>query len=122
MYISEKVLEQVFEGKNAKSAYLKCCKWVSTNIIAKNNSENITYKIEKINRSGLVYSVKLTVYITVDEELIHEHNCDVCREMSSSFFMQQNKYLCETCKMQPYRRRMKEKLELIKKGLKGKIF
>lgn len=122
MYISEKVLEQAFYGKDVKQSYLKCCKWVSTNILAVNNSENITYKIEKIKKDGLVYGVSLTVFVTLDEEKIQEHNCDICREMSSSFFMQQNKYLCETCKMQPYRKRMREKLEAVKKGLKGKVF
>ena len=55
MYISEKVLERAFYGKDVKQSYLKCCKWVSTNILAVNNSENITYKIEKIKKDGLVF-------------------------------------------------------------------
>lgn len=47
MIISEKILEKEFEGKNKKDAYLNCCKWLSTNIIAVNNSRFVTYKIEK---------------------------------------------------------------------------
>lgn len=62
MYISEKVIEREFSGKNMKEAYLKCCKWVSTNIIAVNNSENITYSIQK-KKTQDTYVVVLRVYV-----------------------------------------------------------
>ena len=121
MLISEKVLEKEFNGRTTKEAYLNCCKWLSTNIIAVNNSKNITYRIEKINTDSWSKTIRLTVYVTADEEEVHERHCNICKEVSGSFFMQKNKYMCEVCKMSPYRRRLKEKLNLIKEALKGKI-
>lgn len=121
MLISEKVIEKVFKGKTVKDAYMNCCKWLSTNVIAVNNSNNITYKIEKIKTKEYGGTVKLTLYITTDEEEICERNCNICKEVTGSFFMKQNKYMCEVCKVNPYRKRMKDKLDLIKEGLKGNI-
>ena len=121
MLISEKVLEKEFQGRTTKEAYLNCCKWLSTNIIAVNNSKNITYKMEKINTDSWSKTIRLTVYVTADEEEVHERHCNICKEVSGSFFMSQNKYMCEVCKVPPYRRRLKEKLNLIKEALKGKI-
>lgn len=121
MLISEKVLEKEFQGRTTKEAYLNCCKWLSTNIIAMNNSKNITYKTEKINTDSWSKTIRLTVYVTADEEEVHERHCNICKEVTGSFFMSKNKYMCEVCKMPPYRRRLKEKLNLIKEALKGKI-
>lgn len=121
MLISEKVLEKEFQGRTTKEAYLNCCKWLSTNIIAANNSKNITYKTEKINTDSWSKTIRLTVYVTADEEEVQERHCNICKEVSGSFFMSKNKYMCEVCKMPPYRRRLKEKLDLIKEALKGKI-
>ena len=121
MLIAEKILEKEFQGRTTKEAYLNCCKWLSTNIIAVNNSKNITYKMEKINTDSWSKTIRLTAYVTADEEEVHERNCNICKEVSGSFFMAQNKYMCEVCKMPPYRRRLKEKLNLIKEALKGKI-
>lgn len=121
MLISEKILEKEFQGRTTKEAYLNCCKWLSTNIIAVNNSKNITYKTEKINTDSWSKTIRLTVYVTADEEEVYERHCNICKEVSGSFFMTKNKYMCEVCKMPPYRRRLKEKLNLIKEALKGKI-
>lgn len=121
MLISEKILEKEFQGRTTKDAYLNCCKWLSTNIIAVNNSKNITYKTEKINTDSWSKTIRLIVYVTADEEEVHERHCNICKEVSGSFFMSKNKYMCEVCKMPPYRRRLKEKLNLIKEALKGKI-
>lgn len=48
MLIAEKILEKDFQGKTTKEAYLNCCKWLSTNVIAVNNSKHITYRTEKV--------------------------------------------------------------------------
>lgn len=119
MIISEKILEKEFEGKNKKDAYLNCCKWLSTNIIAVNNSRFVTYKIEK--KKEEFNKVILTVFVSIDENEVFERNCNICKEVSSSFFMSQNKYMCESCKLLPYRKRVNEKIKLVKEGLKGVI-
>lgn len=120
MLISEKIKEKEFEGKTTKEAYLNCCKWLSTNVIAINNSEHITYSIEKVNTGNWVKKVKLTLYVTTDEGEIQERNCNICKEATGMFYLKQNKYVCEICRISPYRQRLKDKLKLIKEGLKGK--
>ena len=47
MLIAEKIIQKQFKAKTMKQAYLECCKWISTNIVAKNNSKNISYSIKK---------------------------------------------------------------------------
>lgn len=121
MLIAEKILEKDFQGKTTKEAYLNCCKWLSTNVIAVNNSKHITYRTEKVETDDWSRIVRLTLYVTADEEEICERNCNICKEVTGSFFMTQNKYMCDVCKVPPYRKRLKDKLHLIKEGLKGKI-
>lgn len=121
MFVSEKIMEKEFASVTTKNAYLDCCKWISTNIIAVNNSENITYKIEKVKTKDWNKKIKLTVYVTANETEVKERHCDICREVTGSFFMTQNKNMCESCKMKPYRKRLMDRLELLKQGLKGKI-
>ena len=110
-----------FSAGTTKEAYLKCCKWISTNVLAKNNSDYITYKIYKIGDKNYKQDVKLEIFITVDEQEIHERNCAICQEMADSFFMSKNKYMCETCKLKPYRKRLHGRLQDVEKGLKGKV-
>lgn len=121
MLISEKIMEREFAGESIKDAYLRCCKWVSSNIIAINNSNHITYKIEKIDEGIWSNKVRLILYVTDDECEIKERHCDICKEVTQSFFMKQNKHMCESCKMEPYRKRMEDRLKSLKEGLKGKI-
>lgn len=121
MFVSEKIFEKEFEGRTTKEAYLNCCKWLSTNIIAVNNSKNITYNIEKVNEKNLVKKVKLTVYVTADEKEVNERNCDICKEVTGMFYLKQNKHMCESCKIPAYRKRIEHKLSSIKDGLKGRI-
>lgn len=118
MLISEKLYEREFEAKDNKTAYLKCCKWVSTNILAVNNSQNITYRIEKIDTDSWTGKVRLTVYVSTDEQEINNQNCNVCKEMQSMFYLSENKHKCESCKVPPYRRRLQNKLKMIMEGIK----
>lgn len=53
MIICEKIKEKEFIGGTTKEAYLNACKWLSTNVIAINNSKNITYRFEKLDKTGI---------------------------------------------------------------------
>lgn len=122
MIICEKVKEKEFTGNTTKEAYLKACKWLSTNIIATNNSQNVTYKFEKLDKTGIgTKKVKLILYVSTDEEELKTKHCDICKEVTGAFFMKENKYACEVCRIIPYRERIKKKLKLIKDGLKGTV-
>lgn len=122
MIVGEIIKEKEFSSKSMKEAYLDACKWVSTNILATNNSENIAYTIRKIKSKDFgVKKVKLTLYVIAEEEQVNERNCEICMEASSLFYMKQNKYKCESCGIKPYRERMKERLRLLREGLKGVV-
>ena len=122
MNVSEKIFEKDFKAYKMKDAYLEACKWVSSNIIAKNNSNNITYKMEKKEGQNSISKIHLTIYVTIDEQEVLERNCSICKEFNDNYFSCQNKYLCEVCRMPPYRNRLKERLESIKAVVKEKIF
>ena len=116
MLIAEKIIQKQFKAKTMKQAYLECCKWIATNILAENNSKNLSYSIKK-NESSCIGCVDLEVYIFTDESEVFEHNCDICKEFAGAFFSKENKYRCEVCKMPPYRKRLETKLETLKNGM-----
>lgn len=116
MLIAEKIIQKQFKAKTMKQAYLECCKWIATNILAENNSKNLSYSIKKNESSG-IGCVDLEVYIFTDESEVFEHNCDICREFAGAFFNKENKYRCEVCKTPPYRKRLETKLETLKTGM-----
>ena len=116
MLIAEKIIQKQFKAKTMKQAYLECCKWIATNILAENNSKNLSYSIKK-NESSVIGCVELAVYIFTDETEVFEHNCDICREFAGAFFNKENKYRCEVCKTPPYRKRLETKLETLKNGM-----
>lgn len=120
MIVGEKLFERTFEGRTQKDAYLTCCKWVASNIIAINNCRHVTYSIEKTEQR-FPKKVKLTAYVSADEEQIRDHNCEVCQEVGGILYSTEAKYRCYSCKLEPYRRRMKERLEMLKDGMKGGI-
>ena len=115
MLIAEKIIQKQFKAKTMKQAYLECCKWIATNILAENNSKNLSYSIKKNESSG-IGCVELEVYIMTDETEVFEHNCDICREFAGAFFNKENKYRCEVCKTPPYRKRLETKLETLRNG------
>lgn len=122
MIICEKIKEKEFIGGTTKEAYLNACKWLSTNVIAINNSKNITYRFEKVDKTGIgTKKVKLILFVSVDEEEIINKHCEICKEITGLFYLKENKYMCESCKINPYRERIKTKLKALKKGLKGSV-
>lgn len=124
MLICEKLFEKEFTKKSMKGAYLKCSKWFASNVLAINNSQNILHHIEKVNPKGNIEEcakVRLSVYVCAEETEIKEKHCEICQEVSGAFYMAKRNHMCENCKMLPYRRRMEDKIDTMKKALKGVI-
>ena len=91
-------------------------------MIAINNSKNITYRFEKIDKTGIgTKKVKLILFVYADEEEIINKHCEICKEITGLFYLKENKYMCESCKINPYRERIKAKLKALKEGLKGSV-
>lgn len=118
MLISEKVKEKVFHGTNTKEAYLKACKWYATNFISISENKNLSCTFEKVKcKNSMVCSIKLTVYVMFDENEVLQKNCEICNEANKLFYIRGNKNKCDSCKVNPYRERMKERLKRLKEGL-----
>lgn len=123
MLIGEKVFQKDFINTTTKGAYLDACKWVSTKVIAVNNSQHIVHKIEKVETDDkFEKKVRLTLYAVTDEEEINEQNCAVCRETNNLFYMKQDKHMCCSCRVNPYRERMKNKLKAIIVAMSGRFY
>lgn len=121
MIIGEKIATKDFKAAKMKDAYLEACKWVSTNIVAKNNSNHITYRIIKTKQSALSNIVTAEIYLYVDEEEVHTRHCNICKELAKGLYMKENKFRCEVCKVNPYRERIQKQIEEIRAGIKGVI-
>lgn len=119
MLVSEKIKEMTFHGNTTKDAYLKACKWYASNVIATGKESNVTCQFEKVkSKTSLVCSVRLTLFVTAKEDDVKQRHCDICNEVNKMFYIQGNKNKCDSCKVNPYRERLKEKLKRLKEGMK----
>ena len=59
--------------------------------------------------------------LLADESEVREKHCEICQEVSGAFYMSSNKHLCDSCKMKPYCRRLENKVDSLKKAMKGVI-
>lgn len=121
MIACELIKKKEFKSVKMKDAYLEACKWVSTNIIAKNNCRNITYRMYKKKQSLLENVIEVEIYAYVEEEEVLSHHCEICKELARGLYMKENRFRCEVCKIEPFMRRLKERIETIKIAVKGEI-
>lgn len=121
MIACELIKKKEFKGPTMKGAYLEACKWVSTNIIAKNNCHNVTYRMYKKKQSLLENIIEVEIYAYVEEEEVLTHHCDICKELARGLYMKENRFRCEVCKIEPFMKRLKERIETIKIAVKGEI-
>lgn len=112
MLVCEELKKLTFEDRDNKKAYLNACKWIASNIIAK-ELKHVTYSITKDN-SVSHGKVVVTLYVTADEGKIKENMCSVCKEFARNMWLSENKYRCEVCKVGAYRNRILENLTRLK--------
>ena len=125
MYYSQMYAQKEFVGKNMKDAYKKAVKWVATNVISKQQLKGTMVEYIKSTKSTTI-TVKL--YIKLDTKDVLQRHWDVCREVNSLFYINQN-VNCNQCSVKAYRKRSdditKTKVvyyrELLDKSLKGEI-
>ena len=123
MIVAKEVLKKEFKGITMKDAYMNCSKWIAGHIIAKNNSKNITYNMQKVGSEILGdHRILLTVYVYTDEEEVKDRHCVICKEASEMLYMSGNKHKCESCKIIPYRKRVEEKVNKLSKMIKEELF
>lgn len=114
-----------FEARTHKDAYVKAMKWVASNIIADSELQNSVINFEKSYSKETqlpVIIVHLSVSLTEKEH--RDRHCRVCKEIHSSFFMNEETN-CAWCKAMAYQRRLdefiKEKKSYYKERLDKKL-
>ena len=121
MYVGEQLTKKEFTGKTTKDAFLKASKWIANHLVAK-DQEHICYRIEKAGGQFGEKKVRVYFYVMEQEEGILEQNCKVCQEVNNHFYMKENRYMCYTCRVNPYRERIKGKLKKIAEGEIDKFY
>lgn len=104
---TEEAASKVFSSKTRKEAYLDACKWLATNIINKEEFENVQFRIDKNDGSP---SVTLRLFVCVEENRLKKEHCEACREAHRLFYM--NDINCQTCTIAGYQNRSKSILNV----------
>ena len=112
-----KFMEKDFsdEYDDLKAAYLKACKWVSTNVISAKH-KNVVWKIEKYSDSV----IRLKLYCELDTDAEFNSYCKMCKEFHTSFFLN-DQYNCDACKLKSFLIRMSEKSKISKEYFRERI-
>lgn len=112
MLNADKIVSRKFTGKNMKEAYLKACKWYSTNVLAKDELQNILANYEKVYDEQFP-TVILHLYVSISSDEVKIHHCNICKETHKAFYINEETN-CNWCKINGYYERCKQKMELSK--------
>lgn len=109
---SEEFFSKVFKSKKSlKDAYLKATKWVAVNIISRDEFENVQVKYEK-DKYATSITIHLFAALNKEEDVMSKH-CKICKEMHSSFFINEATH-CDKCSARAFQKRL-ESLMTVKK-------
>ena len=97
-----------FKGKNMKDAYLRACKWYATNVLSKDELQNVYIEYEKSEQSP---TVTIHLYASITEEAAKQEHCNVCKEFNRSFLFNEESN-CNECKLKGYHSRIEQKIEV----------
>lgn len=104
---SEEFMSKKFSGENMKDAYMKAVKWFATNVLAKDELHNITVEYVKDTQSP---TVTIHLYANMEEEEVMDAHCNICKEFSHSFFINEQTD-CSRCTAMGYHRRCQERIK-----------
>ena len=102
---SKEIATKKFTGATMKAAYMSGMKWYATNILATNDCPNIQVSVTKVGTS----SVELHIFVTLDEQVLRDRNCKICKEMHTAFYSNDN-CNCNWCNVNAYQKRADEML------------
>lgn len=118
------VFKKTFRGKVSKDTYLDVCKWLAKNVVSNEViNSNVIYTIEKsYEAESRMYVYTINLFAKLKKEDVEERHCGICKEINSSFLMQEE-IKCDWCKLQAYNRRerdlMLHKKQWIKEQMQG---
>lgn len=111
---SEEFMSKKFNGTNMKDAYMKAVKWYATNVLAKNELQEVTCSYEKDKQSPIVI---IHLYVTMGEEEVRQAHCQICKEAHASFFISEETN-CAWCKIKGYQNRCDQRISVKKQYYK----
>lgn len=122
MYVQEKIASKKFIGKTSKDAYLKACRWIYENIYISQDEifKRIQCTVEPLPEESLP-SCRLSIYCFIEEEEVFNSMCKACEEVHRLFYLNDKKE-CATCKIEPFRKRIKEKLSIVNNYYTDELF
>lgn len=106
-----------FMASDMKSAYMKAVKWVASNVISKDELQDVVVKYEKDKQSSIV-TVRL--FTTISEKEIRERHCKICKESHAHFYISENTN-CDWCNCKAYQRRTDEMIKFKKQFCREKL-
>lgn len=121
---ASKLYQKVFRGNKSKDTYLKACGWLAKNVMSNEViNSNVIYTIEKsYETESRMYVYTIILFAKLNKEDVEERHCGICKEINSSFLMQEE-IKCDWCKLQAYNRRerdlMLHKKQWIKEQMQG---
>lgn len=119
----EKFYERKFIAEDTKTAYLKACKFVASNIVSEGSkveAEKVTWKVEKVKSDDGLPTFMLTLFYTFDDVEFMEKTCNACKEFHKSFFINEN-FNCDRCNKVGYAKNIQNKLLIGSEYFKKKL-
>ncbi len=115
---SVEIMTKGFSADTMKEAYMIAVKWVSTNIISKDELKDITVSFKKEMRT--LPTIIVGLHMTLNEKELRDRHCEICRETHKTFFINEN-CNCSWCNVGAYQRRMEDMLRTKSEYCRGII-
>lgn len=106
---SKEFFKKKFTADTMKSAYMNAVKWYATNVLSKDELHNVQVEFEKSLDDQQLPTITIHLFATLDEGVLRERHCKICKETSSLFYMHTNSN-CNKCEASAYQKRTDEML------------
>ena len=116
---SDTVYQLSFTGKTMKDAYLKACKWYASNVLSKDELQDVQVEYIKCTNKQLP-TITARLFTSVEEADIKATHCAICKETHKAFFINEN-CNCAWCNTDAFDRRIREQLNIKRSFVKSKI-
>lgn len=117
----EEYTKRMFEAHSHKDAYIKAMKWIASNIIADTELQNTVINFEKTyNKETQLPVIIVHLSVSLKEKEHHDRHCRVCKEIHSSFFMNEETN-CTWCKLVAYQNRLNDFIKNKKSWYKERL-
>lgn len=111
IFYSQEFFKMSFEAESMKKAYMDACKWYATNVLSKDELHNVQVEFEKKTNDEQFPTVVIHLFAVLSEDELRTKHCNICREVHSSFFMNQH-YNCNRCETNAYQKRTNDMLKV----------